>query len=100
MTCGTPAIAYRRGAMAEIVDEGVTGALVASVAEAAAAVRAVGAIDRAGCRARALERFGAERMARDHVALYRALVSTGGRRDRRTRRPGGGWSISGSSLRR
>lgn len=61
MACGTPVVAYRRGSMPEIVDEGVTGFLVHTVEQAAAAVARIAAIDRAGCRARARRRFDADR---------------------------------------
>jgi glycosyltransferase involved in cell wall biosynthesis len=74
MACGTPVVAYRRGSMPEVVDEGVTGRLVNSVSEAAAAVDAISAIDRGACRARAHERFSAERMVADYLRIYREIV--------------------------
>jgi glycosyltransferase involved in cell wall biosynthesis len=79
MVCGTPVIAYPRGAMPEVVDEGVTGHLVRGVEQAVAAVGAIGTIDRAGCRARACERFGADRMVADYLAVYERII--GERRD-------------------
>lgn len=75
MACGTPVVAYRRGSMAEVVDEGVTGFLVQSVEEAVAAVASIGTIDRTQCRARARERFGAARMVTDYLRLYHTIVS-------------------------
>lgn len=76
MVCGTPVIAYERGSMLEIVDEGVTGYLVHDVDQAVAAVDAVRAIDRAGCRAQASQRFGAHRMVADYLAVYEQLIRT------------------------
>jgi glycosyltransferase involved in cell wall biosynthesis len=73
MVCGTPVVAYRKGSMAEVVDEGVTGRLVDSLAEAVAAVGQIGTIDRTACRARARERFGADRMVDDYLRIYRKL---------------------------
>jgi glycosyltransferase involved in cell wall biosynthesis len=73
MACGTPVVAYRRGSMPEVVDEGVTGRLVDSVAAAVAAVDGIGAIDRGACRARARERFGAARMVADYLRIYREV---------------------------
>jgi glycosyltransferase involved in cell wall biosynthesis len=75
MACGTPVIAYRKGSMPEVVDEGVTGRLVETVDEAVAAVAGIGAIDRAGCRGRARERFGADRMVTDYLRIYRKIMS-------------------------
>lgn len=74
MACGTPVVAYRRGSMAEVVDEGVTGFLVQSVEEAVAAVARIETIDRELCRARARERFGAARMVTDYLRLYHTIV--------------------------
>jgi glycosyltransferase involved in cell wall biosynthesis len=78
MICGTPVIAYRRGSMPEVVDEGVTGYLVGGVDQAVAAVDAVRAIDRAGCRAHARRRFGAKRMVADYVTVYEQLIGEPG----------------------
>jgi glycosyltransferase involved in cell wall biosynthesis len=74
MACGTPVVAYRRGSMPEVVDEGVTGYLVHTVEQAAAAVGRIAAIDRAGCRAQARQRFGVDRMVLDYLDVYRAIV--------------------------
>jgi glycosyltransferase involved in cell wall biosynthesis len=73
MACGTPVVAYSRGSMPEVVDEGVTGRLVGTVEQAAAAVDAIGSIDRGACRARARERFSAQRMVADYLTIYREL---------------------------
>ena len=75
MACGTPVIAYRKGSMPEVVDEGITGRLVETVEQAVAAVATIGGIDRARCRARARERFGADRMVDDYLRIYRKIVS-------------------------
>ncbi|GAA2603769.1 glycosyltransferase family 4 protein [Paractinoplanes durhamensis] len=75
MACGTPVIAYRKGSMPEVVDEGVTGRLVSDVDEAVAAVASIASLDRAGCAARARERFAADRMVDDYLAIYRKIVS-------------------------
>ncbi len=71
LACGTPVLAYPRGAAREIVDDGKTGFLCGSRAEMVSAARRLGEIDRAGCRKAAEERFSAERMARQYVELYR-----------------------------
>ena len=74
MACGTPVVAYRRGSMAEVVDEGVSGFLVDTVPEATAAVARIGEIDRAGCSARARQRFSADRMVTDYLRVYRDII--------------------------
>jgi glycosyltransferase involved in cell wall biosynthesis len=75
MVCGTPVVAYRRGSMPEIVDEGVTGFLVNTVAQAVDAVDRIGHLDRAGCRDRARKRFDADRMVADYLTVYEELLS-------------------------
>jgi len=73
MACGTPVIAFRQGSVPEVVEPGVTGAIVESEDEAVEAIAQVAALDRARIRRRFEERFSARRMARDYVALYEAL---------------------------
>jgi glycosyltransferase involved in cell wall biosynthesis len=73
MACGTPVVAFRRGSMAEVVDEGVTGFLVDCPRAAVEAVARIETIARAGCRARAEQRFGADRMVTDYLRLYQDL---------------------------
>jgi glycosyltransferase involved in cell wall biosynthesis len=73
MACGTPVIAFRKGSMPEVVDEGVTGYLVDRADQAVKAVAGLGEIDRAACSARARERFSADRMVDDYLRVYREL---------------------------
>ena len=75
MACGTPVVAYRKGSMPEVIDEGVTGRLVGDVDEAVAAVESIADIDRAACSARARERFSADRMVDEYLAIYRKIIS-------------------------
>jgi glycosyltransferase involved in cell wall biosynthesis len=74
MACGTPVIARRRGSMAEIIRHGKNGYLVDTQKEAAAAVLASSALDRAAVRSSVEERFDVERMVDDYLALYRRVV--------------------------
>ena len=67
LASGTPVIAYRAGALPDIVDDGVTGWLVDDVAGMADAIRRVDAIDPAACRAAALARFSQTRMIEDYM---------------------------------
>lgn len=75
MACGTPVVAYRRGSMPEVVEEGVTGYLATDVASAVAAVEAAVRLDRSTVRAHAAARFGAERMVTDYLRVYEGLMS-------------------------
>jgi glycosyltransferase involved in cell wall biosynthesis len=75
MACGTPVIAWNRGSVPEIVEDGVTGFVVASEAEAVTALRRVAELDRASIRRRFEERFTAERMAREYLAIYHRLLA-------------------------
>ena len=75
MACGTPVVAFRRGAAPEVVEDGVTGFVVDTEAEAAEALRAAARLDRARIRARFEARFTADRMAAGYEAIYRALSS-------------------------
>src|SRR5581483_5346495 len=75
MACGTPVIAHARGSMSELVREGENGFLVASHAEAVAAVGASASLDRSTVRASVERRFDAGRMVEDYIRLYRNVVA-------------------------
>ncbi len=72
--CGTPVLAFRRGSVPEIVDDGVTGLIVDGIDDANAALSHVVALDRRAVRQKFEERFSATRMAKDYVKLYRSLL--------------------------
>jgi len=72
--CGTPVVAYRRGSVPEVIDEGVTGRIVDDVEGAAAALADIDALDRRRIRATFERRFSASRMARDYVELYKRVA--------------------------
>ena len=74
MACGTPVIAYRRGSVPEVIDHGWTGFIVDDLDSAVAAVADLGRLDRGVIRARFEQRFTAERMAKDYVAVYNSLA--------------------------
>jgi glycosyltransferase involved in cell wall biosynthesis len=74
LACGTPVLAYRRGAIPEIIDNGVTGFVSENLSEMAEAVGRLGEIDRRRCRDAFEERFTVDRMARNYVALYKRII--------------------------
>ena len=78
MACGTPVIAYARGSMAELIDDGVTGYLVAGVEGAVDALESAGLLDRQVIRAIARARFDRAVMVDEYVAVYRSLLGSAG----------------------
>jgi glycosyltransferase involved in cell wall biosynthesis len=74
MACGTPVIAWRNGSVPEVIEQGVTGFVVESEAEAVEAVERCRLLDRARIRARFEARFTADRMARAYLRVYEDLV--------------------------
>ena len=73
MACGTPVIAYRRGSVPEVIEDGWTGFVVDDLAGAVAAVESLDRLDRGLIRARFEQRFTVRRMAKDYVAAYSSL---------------------------
>ena len=75
MSCGTPVIAFANGSVPEVIDDGMTGFVVSSVAQAVEAVGRVDRLNRRTIRDQFERRFTAERMAHDYVAVYRRLLA-------------------------
>jgi glycosyltransferase involved in cell wall biosynthesis len=75
MACGTPVLAFRCGSVPEIIDDGITGAIVNTLEEAIAALPRVITLDRKKVRKRFEQRFSANRMANDYVNVYRQLLA-------------------------
>jgi glycosyltransferase involved in cell wall biosynthesis len=73
LACGTPVIAYARGSVPEVIEDGVTGFIVTGLDDAIEAAERVGELDRRDCRQVFEERFTARRMAHDYVAVYENL---------------------------
>ena len=77
MACGTPVIAFGRGSLTELIDEGITGMLVDDLDAATAAVPFAGRLDRATIRATAVRRFSRDRMVDAYVAVYHRVLARG-----------------------
>ena len=73
MACGTPVIAYNRGSVPEVIEDGVTGFIVEDEAGAMGAVDRLAHLSRTAIRRRFEERFTARRMALDYLSVYRSL---------------------------
>src|ERR1700731_2572183 len=74
MACGTPVLAFRHGSVSEIIDQGVTGAIVDTMDEAVMMLPRVMELDRRAVRRRFEQRFSSVRMTKDYVAVYRSLL--------------------------
>jgi glycosyltransferase involved in cell wall biosynthesis len=74
MACGTPVIAYRSGAVPEVMEEGYTGFIVNELEDAVEAARRVPELSRKRCREVFEKRFTATRMAHDYLRVYERLI--------------------------
>lgn len=85
MACGTPTIAFRRGSVSEILEEGTSGFIVDTMEQAITAVQRIPSLDRTKVREAFERRFTVERMAHDYLRIYRELtaVAAPSRRPRR-----------------
>jgi glycosyltransferase involved in cell wall biosynthesis len=74
LACGTPVLAYRRGSIPEIIEDGVTGFVCEGLDEMTAAIQRIPEIDRGRCRLAFEQRFTVKRMAQDYVRLYERVL--------------------------
>ena len=74
MACGTPAIAFNRGAAPEVISHGKTGFVVSTIDEMVVAVKNVPFFDRGFCRRYVKERFNVKRMVDDYLGAYEYIL--------------------------
>jgi glycosyltransferase involved in cell wall biosynthesis len=74
MACGTPVAALDKGAVREVVDEGITGMVFDDLEQMVNELPRVFALDRRRVRERAVERFGVDRMVNEYIAVYQRIV--------------------------
>ncbi|SKB28248.1 glycosyltransferase family 4 protein [Daejeonella lutea] len=74
MYCGTPVIAFNRGSMPELINNGKTGCLVTDVESASEAVGTLNLIDRNQCHQWAKSNFSSEKMVSDYLVLYKQII--------------------------
>ena len=74
MACGTPVVALDRGAVREVVDEGVTGLIFDDLEEMARGLTRAFDLDRRRVHERAVARFGTKRMVDEYLAVYTRIV--------------------------
>jgi glycosyltransferase involved in cell wall biosynthesis len=80
LACGTPVVAFGRGSMRELIDDGITGVVVppeTGIAGALRGVARVGSLDRTTIRRIAVERFDQRRMVAEYVGVYTRLLRRG-----------------------
>lgn len=80
MACGTPVIGFRRGAVPEVVEHGVTGFVCDSVDEMAEAVDRLCEVDRTDCRARVERLFSDHAVVDGYIDIYREMLAAPTRR--------------------
>jgi glycosyltransferase involved in cell wall biosynthesis len=73
MSCGTPVIAFPKGSVPEVIDDGQSGFIVSNVDDAVKAVERAMNLSRSGVRECFERRFTVERMAKDYISIYRSL---------------------------
>jgi glycosyltransferase involved in cell wall biosynthesis len=76
MACGTPVIAWPRGSVPEVIEDGVTGFIVETEADAVAAIGRARRLDRGRIRETFERRFSARRMAEAYVKSYQTLLES------------------------
>ena len=74
MACGTPVVALDRGAVREVVDEGVTGLIFNDLEEMTRGLARAFDLDRRRVHERAVARFGTRRMVDEYIAVYTRIV--------------------------
>ncbi len=74
LACGTPIVAYRRGAVPEIIDHGITGFICETREEMIQSIRHVSLLDRTRCRQAFEARYSSERMGQDYLKVYEQIL--------------------------
>jgi glycosyltransferase involved in cell wall biosynthesis len=75
MACGTPTIAFNRGSVPEVMQEGLTGFIINTMDEAVSAVEKIASIERTACRNVFEKRFTSAHMAEQYVQVYQSMAS-------------------------
>lgn len=70
MACGTPVVAFRKGSVEEVVEEGITGYKVDTIPQMKEAINRLNLIDRNNCRQAALSRFDVTVIAKHYLSLF------------------------------
>lgn len=74
MMCGTPVIAFSRGSMPELINDGVSGFLVHTIEKAVEAVKNLDQISPAQCRSHAEKNFSRDLMIQSYEESYKKVI--------------------------
>ena len=74
MACGTPVLAFNKGSMPEIIQDGINGFLVSGIEEMAQKIKAVKNISREVCRATVESKFTREKMVKEYMEVYKEIL--------------------------
>ncbi len=74
LACGTPVIAFNRGSVPEVVEDGKTGFIVNNINEAVEAIKKLDQIDRYVCRQWVEKKFTVEKMVENYENVYYKLI--------------------------
>ena len=74
MACGTPVLAFNKGSMPEIIQDGINGFLVSGIEEMAQKIKAVKNISREVCRATVESKFTREKMVKEYIEVYKEIL--------------------------
>lgn len=73
--CGTPVIGFKRGAVAELIQDGTNGFVVSNTQEMMDKINKVKSLNRKACREYIKVRFSREKMAENYEKLYYELIN-------------------------
>jgi glycosyltransferase involved in cell wall biosynthesis len=96
MAAGTPVVAFRSGALPELIEHGRTGFIVSDVQEMAEAIRSAAKLDSEECRSAARTRFSAEVMVQRYLDSYERLIAQSALPANQVR-PGPSWLVGWDS---
>jgi glycosyltransferase involved in cell wall biosynthesis len=75
MACGTPVLAFGKGSMPEIIENGTNGFIVNNVAEMTEKLKDIEKIPRKACRETVVKRFSQEIMVKGYLGVYEEILN-------------------------
>lgn len=75
MACGTPVVAFNKGSMPELINDGVNGFIVDNADEAIERIKDIDSLHRADCRKIVVDRFSKEAMGRNYIEVYSKILN-------------------------